>query len=189
MKKIAKILISSATIAVLLITNVCAQSKKLGIGLNFGLPSTEGHYDIVFGVDLRLQFNVTQQLSIPFTVGYTNYFSENLDYVPFPDSNVSINHNYAFIPVKAGLKYFIDESGTGFYGLAEAGVAFGLNKNSQIGFLYSPSIGYSFNNGLDFSLKYEGVSNGQKEVGVIQGFDNTKSNGQVALRIAYGFKL
>ncbi|WP_449440518.1 hypothetical protein [Pedobacter steynii] len=67
--------------------------------------------------------------------------------------------------------------GQRLYGLGELGAAFGVTNGSGTSFLYSPALGYSWSNGLDLGVKYEGLSKGGGNLG------------QVALRIAYGFKL
>jgi hypothetical protein len=186
MKKITRFFACSA-IALMLFAglNAKAQMPKLGVGLNAGLPTTDDYYKIALGADLRLQFNVAKQLSIPFTVGYTNFVGKeiNLALVDLPagvpyDNKVP---NYDFIPVKGGLKYFFDKKGSGMYGLAEVGAAFGLTRYSKVGFLYSPALGYSWSSGFDLGLKYEAISGGLK--------DNKDNIGQIAVRVAYGFKL
>jgi hypothetical protein len=179
MKKVTKILASAAAVVALFFsTNVNAQTPKLGIGINAGVPTNNDHFNLALGVDARFQFNVANQLSIPVTVGYTNFFAKdqkNAAGITFKDPN------YGFIPVKAGLKYFFDPSGSGLYGLAEAGAAFGVTNQAKTAFLYSPAIGYAWSNGLDLGLKYEGISNATTYT--------PGTTGQVALRIAYGFKL
>lgn len=152
-----------AAIALFFSSNVQAQTN-LGIGVNLGVPTTDGH-SFALGADARLQFDVSKQVSIPVTTGYTHFIGK--DNVP----------DYGFIPVKAGVKVFFDQSGSGLYGLGEVGAAFGVTKNSDTRFIYSPAIGYSWSSGLDLGLKYEGLPK--------SGFNT----GQVALRIAYGFKL
>ena len=78
-----------------------------------------------------------------------------------------------FIPAKAGFKGFIWEDR--FYIMGEAGAAFAVtNGYNETSFLWAPSIGYA-NKYVDISIRYE---------------DYQKFNtGQVALRLAYGFKL
>ena len=165
MKTITKVLASAAAVvAIFFTTNVNAQQTNLGLGLNLGVPTKDGH-NFAIGADARLQFDVTKQLSIPVTTGYTHFIGE--DNVP----------DFGYIPVKAGLKYFLDETGSGFYGLAEAGVAFGVTGGERTSFIYSPALGYAWSSGLDLGVKYEGLPK--------DGF----TPGMVALRIAYGFKL
>ena len=166
-----KFLVSAvAAVALFFSTNVNAQeSRKLGIGVNVGVPTTDG-YNFAIGADARLQFDVSKQISVPVTVGYTHFVGEEIT------NNLKVS-DFGFIPVKAGLKVFFDESGSGLYGLGEIGAAFGVTNNSGTSFLYSPALGYSWSNGLDLGVKYEGLTKGGGNIG------------QVALRIAYGFKL
>lgn len=179
MKKTTKILASAvAAVALFFTTNVNAQSNKLGIGVNVGIPTSDA-YKFTLGADARLQFDVSKQISIPVTAGYTRFFSKDLTI-----AGVNFKQDYAYIPVKAGVKAFFDESGSGFYGLAEVGAAFGVTDGAKTGFLYSPAIGYSWSSGLDLGIKYEGISSG-RDASIFY----PKNTGQVALRIAYGFKL
>lgn len=186
MKKIKRFFACSAIALSLFATlNAKAQMPKLGVGLNAGLPTTDDYYKIALGADLRLQFDVAKQLSIPFTVGYTNFVGKEID-MALVDLPAGVPYsgkvpNYDFIPVKGGLKYFFDKSGSGMYGLAEVGAAFGLTRYSKIGFLYSPALGYSWSSGFDLGLKYEAISGGLK--------NNQDNIGQIGLRVAYGFKL
>jgi hypothetical protein len=179
MKKVTKILASAAAVVGLFFsTNVNAQAPKLGIGINVGVPTDKDYFNFTLGGDARFQFDVANQLSIPVTVGYTNFFAKDRD---FGSGVIIKGQDYGFIPVKAGLKYFFDATGSGLYGLAEAGAAFGVTNNAKTAFLYSPAIGYAWSNGLDLGVKYEGISNATTYT--------PGTTGQVALRIAYGFKL
>lgn len=165
---------AAAAIAMFVSTNVNAQDatptegRKLGIGLNVGVPTNSGS-DLALGADLRYQFDVDRQLSIPITTGFTSIFNKDVGNVKVDNTN--------YVPLKAGLKYFFDPNGSGAYGLAEAGAAFGTNKGAGTSFLYSPAIGYSWSNGLDLAVKYEGLTK------------NKVNNGYVGVRLAYGFKL
>lgn len=164
MKKITKIIASTVAVAALFISvNANAQSApKFGIGLNVG-AGTGSAESFAIGGDLRYQFDIDKQLSVPVTAGYTN--------VSLKDSYGG--GSFGYIPLKAGLKYFFNDSGAGAYGLAEAGAAFGTGSGSGTSFVYSPAVGYAFSNGFDLGAKYEGYDGG----------------GYVGLRLAYGFKL
>ncbi|MCY1533086.1 hypothetical protein D9M68_683950 [compost metagenome] len=160
-----------AVVALFFSTIVQAQSTpKLGIGLNAGVP-TRDFYSAAIGGDLRYQFDVDKQLSIPISAGYTHFFGKEI-------GNTGVNYaSFGFIPVKAGLKYFFNDTGSGAYGLAEAGAAFATGSASGTAFAYGPSLGYSWSNGLDLSAKYEGYAR------------DGGNNGYIGLRLAYGFKL
>ncbi|QPH40306.1 outer membrane beta-barrel protein [Pedobacter endophyticus] len=171
MKTITKIIATSAAVVALFFTtNANAQSRNFGIGLNVGVPTSDA-YNVAIGGDLRYQFNVDKQLSIPVTAGYTHLNGKEIG-----DSGVNYP-SFGYIPVKVGAKYFFNDSGAGAYGLAELGAGFGTNEGSGTSFVYSPAIGYAWSNGLDLGIKYEGLAQ-----------DGT-STGYVGLRLAYGFKL
>lgn len=177
MKKYTKIMATAAAaIAMFVSTNANAQTpsptnpsgQKMGVGLNLGVPTNDGS-DFAIGADLRYQIDVTRQLSIPITTGFTSILGKKYDGID--------RYNMNYVPLKAGLKYFLNDSGAGAYALGEAGAAFGTNKGAGTSFVYSPAIGYSWSNGLDLGLKYEGLSK------------DKVNNGYVGARIAYGFKL
>ena len=178
MKTITKIIATSAAVVALFFTtNVNAQSQKLGVGLSVGIPTSDA-YSVAVGGDIRYQFNVDKQLSIPVTTGYTHFIGKEI-------GNTGVDfQDYGYIPVKVGAKYFFNESGSGIYGLAEVGAGFGVTPSGAgTGFLYSPAIGYSWSNGLDLGLKYEGNTANPTNI------FSVKPQGQVALRLAYGFNL
>ncbi|RZL54750.1 MAG: hypothetical protein EOO93_19805 [Pedobacter sp.] len=182
MKNYTKLMASAAAaIAIFVSTNVNAQTaseptnpsrQKLGVGINAGVPTNSGS-SFALGVDLRYQVDLDRQLSIPITAGFTSIFNKD---ITVGNTTVSVD-NSNYIPVKAGLKYFFNDSGSGAYGLAEAGAAFLTAKGAGTAFTYSPAIGYAWSNGLDLGAKYEGISK------------DGANNGYVGLRLAYGFKL
>ncbi|MDQ8051818.1 MAG: outer membrane beta-barrel protein [Pedobacter sp.] len=173
MKKTTKILASAvAAIAIFFSVNANAQdTRKFGIGLNAGFPTNDG-YSFAIGGDLRYQFDVSKQLSIPITAGFTSIQGEDVTI-----GTTTISYRYNYVPVKAGLKYFFNDSGAGVYGLAEAGAAFGTDSGAGTEFVFSPAIGYAWSNGLDLAAKYEGIP------------ANGGTLGYVGIRLAYGFKL
>lgn len=158
--------ITAAVVALFFTTNANAQSAdskalRLGIGLNAGIPTSEGA-SFVIGGDLRLQKDFSSNISGLLSAGYNHWTLKN-------DAG-----SFGMIPVKAGAKIFFAESA---YFSGELGAGFSTESGGKTSFLWAPGIGYGFDNGLDLGLRYEGaeVSGG--------------SLGQVALRVAYGFKL
>ncbi|WP_316803357.1 outer membrane beta-barrel protein [Pedobacter nototheniae] len=167
MKTITKILATSAAVVALFFTTTNANAQsKLGVGITAGIPTSDA-YSVALGADLRYQFDVDKQLSIPVTAGYTNLSVKD----KFGGGS------FGYIPVKAGVKYFFNPSGAGVYGLAELGAGFGTKSGSGTSFVYSPAVGYAWSNGLDLGVKYEGLS------------QNGGSTGFFGLRLAYGFSL
>lgn len=172
MKQSIKLLAPAvAVVALFFSTSVNAQSTpKFGIGLNVGVPTSDSH-SFAIGGDLRYQFDVDKQLSVPITTGYTHLMGKEI-------GNTGIDApDMGYIPLKAGLKYFFDPSGSGAYGLAEVGAGFGTSSGSGTSFVYSPAVGYSWSNGLDLAAKFEGLSK------------SGMNTGYVGIRLAYGFKL
>ena len=157
------------------------QGFRLGFALNGGYmfnPSDtgfgrNGDADIfagpVVGADVRLQYDLTKRLSLTLTTGYNHIFiDQDLDNLGYNDIGM--------IPVKVGFKAFFWEDS--FYGLAEVGAGFTTNKNTPFGtdtnVILAPGIGWA-SKYIDLSLRYEHYTEFE--------------SGQVALRLAYGFKL
>ncbi|MCW2120171.1 hypothetical protein [Flavobacterium sp. 7A] len=137
------------------------QNFRLGFGLNIGAPTNEDVYNYALGADARLQYDLSKKTSLILTTGFTNLFISN------------DRADLGIIPVKAGFKAFIWEDR--FYVLGEVGGAFAVtNKVNQHTYLYAPGIGYA-TKFVDVSVRYEGYTE----------YDTH----QIALRLAYGFKL
>jgi hypothetical protein len=137
-----------------------SQGFRLGFGVNAGLP-TDSDFNFALGGDVRFQYDLTMKTSLTLTTGYTHLFADN----DVPD--------LGFIPVKAGFKAFVWEDR--FYVLGEVGAGFAVTNNyNETTFLWAPGIGYA-SKYIDISARYEGM--------------NDFGTDQIALRIAYGFKL
>lgn len=156
------------------------QGFRLGFGVNAGYmfnPSdTFGDTDIFNGLalggDVRLQYDFSKRISVTLTTGYNHFFiDKDIKDLPFTEFC-----DIGQIPVKAGFKVFFWEDQ--FYGLAEAGAGFTVSKNSPFEedttVILSPGIGWA-NKWVDLSLRYEHYTEFEA--------------GQVALRLAYGFRL
>ena len=163
--------LASLLIILFVATQVNAQkgdkSWRMGISAMPGV-ATNGGYGFVFGSDIRLQTEIADKLQFTLTTGLTGFFKKD---------NVK---GMSYIPVKPGLKYFLGEN---LYVGGEAGIAFGLVKNSGRSFVWAPAIGLSFKT-VDIGVKYEDASD-------FKFGDLTNNNycKQFALRVAYGFSL
>jgi len=148
------------------VTAISASAQKsgprLGIGVDVG-STLKSPTRMVLGADLRLQQPFGQGVSGILTTGYYQFFKAN-SYYP----------GFGIIPLKAGLKIFPAKN---VYIAGEVGAGFGTQKGAGTSFVYSPSFGLAFGDGFDASLKYENYTdyNGYAQ--------------QLALRLAYGFKL
>ncbi len=147
------------------------QGWRLGFGANVGYVFDDP-YDLSLGGDVRLQYDLSTRYSFVLTTGFTNLFVGD-------DMK-----DLGFIPAKLGFKAFVWEDQ--FYVLAEAGAAFAVtNGYDKTSLVLSPGIGYATKN-LDLSLRYEHYN----DFPVINSNGTTdEGTGQIALRIAYGFRL
>ncbi len=137
------------------------QGFRLGFGVNAGAVTAD-EFNFALGGDVRLQYDLSLDTSLTLTTGYTHLFG---------DENIP---DLGFIPVKAGFKAFVWRNQ--FYVMGEAGAGFAVtNDYDETTFIWSPAVGYA-NDVIDISLRYEDL-------------DSYFDAGQVALRIAYGFKL
>lgn len=133
---------------------------RLGFAVNAGL-TTGDYFNWALGGDVRLQYDMTKRTSLTLTTGFTNLFGDG----DVPD--------LGFIPAKAGFKAFVWEDQ--FYVLGEVGAGFAVtNDYDETTFLWSPGIGYA-TDVIDISVRYEGMNDFHAD--------------QIALRLAYGFKL
>lgn len=146
------------------------QGWRLGVGVNVGLP-TNDPYDYNLGADARLQYDISKRYSVTFTTGFSNFFVKGDD------------NDLGYIPAKIGFKGFILKDQ--LYLMGEAGLAFAVtndyNKNSLI---LAPSIGYATKY-VDISLRYEHYN----DFPYVKDGEAKEGLGQIALRLAYGFRL
>lgn len=158
------------------------QGFRLGFGVSGGYmlnPSNNtfgGSADIFNGLalggDVRLQYDFSRRLSVTLTTGYNHFFIDK----QLKDNPLVKFCDVGQIPVKAGFKAFFWEDQ--FYALGEAGAGFTVSKNSPFAedttIILAPGIGWA-NKYVDLSLRYEHYTEFE--------------TGQVALRLAYGFRL
>lgn len=153
--------------------SICAKaqsSHRFGIGLNAG-PAEDENGSFAIGGDLRYQFKINKQFSIPLTIGLTSITRKD---------GISISgikyerENETFYPIKLGIKVFLSETGVGPYGLLEGGIVAipGLMGFNGVPLVISPALGYAWKNGIDIGIKYENYA------GV---------NGYYGIRLGYGF--
>ena len=140
------------------------QGFRLGVGINGGVPTDNDFYNFSLGADVRLQYDLTQKTSLTLTTGFTNLFI---------DRDINDAKDLGFIPVKVGFKAFVWEDQ--FYVLGELGGGIAVtNGYKQDTYLWAPGFGYAGKD-IDVSLRYENYTDYNTD--------------QIALRIAYGFKL
>ncbi|WP_231424549.1 MULTISPECIES: hypothetical protein [Pedobacter] len=183
MKTITKLFATAITaVAIFTTSNLNAQTMttmdagttnngmgfKVGIGLNGGLFKKSSPMEYAYGADLKLQWDLTKDVAITASGGYTKLKGRNNSL------------DFGFIPAKGGVKVFAIER---MYLAVEAGAGFGIEDGAKTNFIYTGGLGYEWDNGLDIGARYEGYTN---DVASTTYFRKT---GQFALRIAYNFKL
>lgn len=146
------------------------QKFKLGIGASVGYPF-EDPYKLNVGGDVRLQYDLSKKYSLTATTGFSNLFVTGDD------------NDLGYIPAKLGFKAFVLKDK--FYLMGEAGAAFAVtNDYNDKSLLLSPGIGYATKY-IDISVRYEYLP----DFPALRNNNPDKGLGQVALRLAYGFKL
>jgi hypothetical protein len=176
MKKVTKVLAIAAGLFMLTATASQAQTRenakgvRLGVGISAGAPTDGSPFKYAYGADLGFQFELSRELALTATGGYTSFKAKD-----------GQGEDYNFIPVKGGVKVFPQIGG--LYLSGEAGFGFGTEKDAKESFLYSGGLGYQTAGGFDIGARYEGVTQ--------QRTSNTfrPQNGQFAVRLAYSFKL
>ncbi|MFP5081079.1 outer membrane beta-barrel protein [Pedobacter sp. JCM 36344] len=166
--------ISATIILILVSSSIYAQlsSSKLGIGIDFAFPQSNFGSNVNYGVGPSILFQSPINANLNFTV--------NIGYLRFNGDAVftDIKYREGFVPLKAGLRYFVSEY---LYGSAEAGISISSANGNGSGtaFAYNPTLGVEFpisNRGsIDASIRYEGWS---------------RSNGTrsfLGLRVGYNF--
>lgn len=153
---------------ILFISTAKAQTPGSGwrieFGIDPGVPITKP-FKYSLGGDVRLQKQFSSRIAGTLTAGFSHYF-EKAHYADFPQYSSPFN----VIPVKGGVKLFLANN---FYVGGEAGAGFGMEEWGT-SFLWSPSLGLAFSNGIDLSVKYED-------------YTRNSTTKDIALRLAYGF--
>jgi hypothetical protein len=170
----------------------------LSIGSDLLLPfnSSEGYhrsdafYRLGLGLFAKAELPLTGRLKLTFSTGYLGYVPTNKDYfanpVLYTCANCTVpNYNftpdnpvYQYVPVKAGLRYYL----SGFYLEAEGGAAFGVGGKATSSVLYAGGAGWvlRFNrhNAIDLGVCFQ------------RAFTSTDYNyllSQADIRIAYRY--
>lgn len=177
-KKGIKSIFQYLAISILLLVSISSfaqnsykQSFRLGFGINTGYVLNKP-FGFGLGADARLQYDLSKRYSIALTTGFTNFFVTGND------------NDLGFVPVKIGFKAFIWNDQ--FYVLGEGGAAFAVTNNfKKKSIIVAPGFGYATKY-IDLSVRYEHypafpVVNQDQTIG--------EGNGQLTLRLAYGFKL
>jgi hypothetical protein len=149
-------------ILVLLFTSNSQAQKKVGdIRLGMGLNGG-------IPMNTTFQYSLGPDIRLQYDMSLKTSLLATTGYTHLFNNDTG---DLGFVPAKLGFKsYFGDQ----LYVLGEVGAAIGLHQNMGTSFLWAPGVGVATKH-IDISLRYESL----------QKF----GTGQVALRLAYGYKL
>ncbi|QNK63010.1 outer membrane beta-barrel protein [Pedobacter sp. PAMC26386] len=162
-----RLFLLTAIAGVFAFSNVSAQKKdpamsgqKLGIGVDFGLPTGDLNktHKLGIGGSLLFQTPIAQSLNFTASAGYLSFAGK--DIISSGSSSIKFA-NYAAIPVKAGVRYFLAEN---IFVGGELGAAFGTSSGSGTSFIYTPNVGVEFpvadKSTIELGARYESWSKG-----------------------------
>ena len=145
-----KVLLATMLFVGIAVSGFAQKGSNFSVGLEAGLPvgNASNAYSFVIGGSFKYEAPIATGTSFTLTAGYSSFQGKTVAGFKFPAAG--------FIPVKAGIKYFLADA---FYGEAQLGAAFSTQKNGGTAFAYSPGIGYKFSDVLDLGVRYEAWSN------------------------------
>lgn len=159
--KMKKLLLLSAILFGLSIasfsqTSPSPKTGKWNFGIDAGLPlgNQSRVYSSTIGGYVKYEYPVSNTTFLTLSTGfnryiYTNHYKNELKY--FGDTGTGDNT----IPVNAGVKHYF---GKGLFAEAQAGAAFYTAAGAKPAFIYSAGVGYTFKNGVEVGVRYEGLS-------------------------------
>jgi hypothetical protein len=136
-------------------------------GIDLAIPSgswSDG-WGAGFGVSARYEKEIQDKLNWTASAGFVSFsgksFTTIVGFNPTTGQPIYGTEKYSsvtVIPVTGGIKYYFQESNTGFYGAADIGffIASG-GGSSSTKFGFSPGIGYRLEK-FDFTFRYNAVS-------------------------------
>jgi hypothetical protein len=173
-------------------------SPKISAGFSVGVTTGvhQGAFPLASGIHLKLEYPISDQLSLMLTTGYTFYVSSNGYSTGYQNGTSYSNGDLAgFVPVEAGARIYVFNK---LFIQGDVGASFNVNSistdytNQKVALLVSPSAGYaipfgSTRFGLDLSLGYEARL--EKDGGIGTSGYALGSYNQVAFRVAFKFGL
>lgn len=145
-----KVLLAAILVVGTAVSTFAQKGSNFSVGLEAGLPvgNASKAYTVAIGGSLKYEAPIATGTHFTLTAGYTSFQGKTVAGIKIPAAG--------FIPVKAGIKYFLADS---FYGEAQVGAAFSTQKNGGTAFAYSPGVGYKFSDVIDLGVRYEAWSN------------------------------
>ncbi|MFD2518997.1 hypothetical protein [Salinimicrobium flavum] len=127
---------------------VASAQTDIKIGIHAGIPvgDIEDGANFKMGADFTYFWSVMDIIKAGPMVGYSHYFTEDLDGTEPDDLN--------FLPLGASGRVTL---GGGVFLGADLGYAIGLNDGNDGGFFYRPKLGFGFL-GIGIVGSYEGIN-------------------------------
>ena len=129
---------------------------SVGPEIGFPVGNNTVEYSLVFGGSAQAEYDFTPEFGVTLNAGYLSYSFKN----------VRGKGDQGFVPLLAGLRYFISPRAFVFL---KAGAAFGLDQildatnnvylDKGTFFAYSPGIGHKFGKKIEGEFKFLGISN------------------------------
>jgi hypothetical protein len=134
--------------------------SQFSVGLDLGLPngSWSDGWGTGFGVTGRYEAPIQDKLSWTASAGFMSFSGKSVGGYSYP--------SLTMIPVTGGVKYYFQESGTGFYAAGDVGFwlasvaassTLGTASSSKTYFGFAPGVGYRINQ-FDFTFRFNAVS-------------------------------
>ena len=159
-----KLILLTAIAGIFTFSTVKAQDAamsgpKLGIGVEFGFPMGDFGDVSKFGVggSLTYQHPIADKLNLTGNAGYLSFQGKDYELL----GTTVKGGNFGYVPVKAGLRYFLAEN---IYVGGELGAVFATGDGaSGTAFAYAPGVGVEFpvadKSTIELGGRYEGWSN------------------------------
>lgn len=147
------------------------QAQTFKVGATVGIPAADASdiSNFVLGVDAYYYFtDIDDFINIGATVGFRNFFTEDLEISNLPEGVDTSVDDAMFLPIAAAarLKVF------GLFGAgADIGYAIGLTDYLDGGFYFRPVVTFDIADTIELNASYESISDagtwGNLNVGVL----------------------
>ena len=141
---------SKLVFTALFVLAVAPAFSQFSGGLDIGIPNGNWStfYSTGFGASVRYEAPIQDKLNWTVSGGFLSYSVKSA----YGSGSVS------FVPITGGIKYYFQESNSGFYAGADLGLYFisgsGASENK---FGFAPAIGYRVNT-WDFTFRFNSVA-------------------------------
>jgi hypothetical protein len=155
MKKFSKLVFTA-----LFVLAVAPAFSQFSAGLDLGFPngSWSSGWSTGIGATIRYEAPIQDKLNWTASAGYMSFGGKSLGGYSLPSLSI--------IPITGGVKYYFQETGTGFYAAGDIGFwiasvaassQLGTPSSSKTNFGFAPGVGYRVKQ-FDFTFRFNAVS-------------------------------